>query len=74
MDREPVALAVAHAVDVVPATSTRPAVGTLEPAIISNNVVLPAPLGPITPTISGSSKRQSTARRKAGVRSNRPRR
>ena len=36
-----------------PATTMRPADGALEPAIISNSVVLPAPFGPITPTISG---------------------
>ncbi len=36
-----------------PATTTRPADGALEPAIISNSVVLPAPFGPMTPTISG---------------------
>ena len=35
----------------------RPADGALEPAIISNSVVLPAPFGPMTPTISGCVER-----------------
>ncbi len=30
--------------------------GTFDPAIISNSVVLPAPFGPMTPTISGCMK------------------
>src|SRR5258707_308819 len=37
-----------------PAKATRPASGVWKPAIAANSVVLPAPLGPISPTISPS--------------------
>ena len=59
VDRQPVALALPHAVDVLAARRrTRPAVGRLVPVISSNSVVLPEPLGPITPTICGCSTRE----------------
>jgi hypothetical protein len=35
-----------------PANSTAPAVGRIWPRIALNSVVLPLPLGPMTPTIS----------------------
>src|SRR6266851_3910706 len=45
----------------LPSSSTRPEVGGMEPAIMLNKVVFPAPFGPITPRISPSSNWRSTA-------------
>jgi len=42
-----------------PANRTRPVHG-LKPAIASNSVVLPAPLGPMSPTTSPSSTANDT--------------
>ena len=36
----------------LPSKATRPASGVWKPAMAANSVVLPAPLGPIRPTIS----------------------
>src|SRR5258707_9917442 len=49
-----------------PSSVTRPALGAWKPAMAANRVVLPAPLGPISPTISPaptSSEARSTALR-----------
>ena len=48
-----------------PQNSTPPAVGLIWPRMLLNSVVLPEPLGPITPTISPGptdSETPSTAR------------
>src|SRR5262245_58523498 len=50
----------------LPSKATRPASGAWKPAMAANSVVLPAPLGPIRPTISPcrtSSEAWSTALR-----------
>src|SRR6266851_7863834 len=50
----------------LPSKATRPASGVWKPAMAANSVVLPAPLGPIRPTISPwctSSEAWSTAKR-----------
>src|SRR5216683_3158883 len=43
-----------------PSRSTRPEVGGMDPAIMLNRVVFPAPLGPMTPRISPSFSSRST--------------
>ena len=44
----------------VPSSTTRPLVGVTKPEMMSSTVVLPAPLGPMRPTISPCRTRRST--------------
>lgn len=68
-----IALGVLDAVDVGTGDEHAAAVGALEPVIISNSVVLPAPLGPTTPMIPGLSMARLAWSAKVGCRTSRPR-
>src|SRR5579864_6876794 len=60
-----------HRVMSAPRNRTRPAVGAMNPVTRLNSVVLPAPFGPISPTISPSrtaNETPSTARSPPKVR------
>ena len=73
MDREPVALAVFDAMDVLARHQHAARRRQLLPVISSNSVVLPAPFGPSTPTIAGPSTVKSASSVNVGRRQTRPR-